>query len=1347
MPAMVALITMPILLAAGPLLADVPLHDFSDITLWKPNPDGGNAPEVSVDRDHAREGAAMRIRYTDRPPHWGNLTGPCTVPGEARALRFWVYKHSAGSQAAMHIWLMEADGDAWVQQVRFDGKALPEVAVGWHEVRMPVSGFNFEPRGKNTREMTSVNRMLIGCNFADLEVTVDSMSWETGSAQAALPLPKTEGLKVETGERASIGILDLMVDGRGHPSHAEMKTAHPPAKLAEVLRAERFGVTILKPGDLADPAVLTPANFDAVILPFGPYFPEGARETFLAYLRAGGSFLSTDGYAFDQLVTLTEGGWSATGPERTAADMAAAKPPPEALPMNTRTGQPGDAMTFDPRQIGVFDPCFPLEHATRLRATSAFGDFTSESTKPVEGFSACGLIGVNSPVFPPVYRRWIPVVEAFDGPSGALRGTALSIMHNYSGEYPKSSWAFSGITSGQNIFLGDSWRQYLLVRVMDEITGKVFLHDLTSDFACYRKGETARVSVQVTNNGRKAADVLATLSVPRQLPGKTYEVGMTVGLLVMTGPRPLELLRKRWTLAPGATETLSASVPVDGLHGDPCPLRATLTGGAGGAYIEDILDSAFCVWDQGVVASGAKIGWADNYMTVDGKPRVLIGSNQTGMMFYSPHETPAVWDRDFRMMSEHGFHILRILHFSPFCKNGYQGDGKHSALDLANRPERFVRQMDAIVQLAQKHRVAIFLSLHDWLGVGLTDEELKAEADWGRFWAERYKSVPGIFYDVQNEPGVDVPDRPDIVALWNEFLQARYGSDEALRAAWSQHPPEANLPHVPLGGTTNDWYDVRSADRKRFETVVLNRWVKANVDGIKAGAPNALACVGYLPSMPPADKVLGVEHTDFSNMHFYGATDRFPMDFKLIDRRFMGKGFSLGECGAQEAHEARTQGQTSVPMEASIQRFQTYIHYTAGLGATFMGNWDWKDFDESVFPWGLVHHSWEDLHERVTPLLPERHSSPVTKPWLHTLEQEELFLSFAEPAYESPSVFVLAPDSNRIGPHFDELNGAVTRAVELLLDQRVNFGMANEENIDRLPASAKALFWPVPYCPDDATFDRVLAWVKAGGTLYLSGDLQFDRTRKPTRAARREALGLPTAPAHSPFETPDAAWHGAPIEASVGRGKVIFAPYPLELRGQATDGAVYRRALQLAGLSPVPVEPAEAPVRVLSIPTRDGGRLYMLQRMSDGEDRLAVSLPEVGVTVELVGRGLAFVLVGSKKDVLAAESQGRIAINGEEIAKAAGHFAVCSLDGRDLREARELLVLPHQCETVEVAAVKRLPGARCATGVPTEKQAAQPATTTLTFSPGTPGQVAIVAPAAEIEAAQARVAALLTLKQ
>lgn len=1307
---LLTMILLTLCLFSGPARpADLPLHDFADPSVWNPSADGGHAPEIAPDPAHREHGPAMRLRYRDQVPHWGNLVAPCTVPAEARALRLWVYKVSAQPAAAMHVWLFEEDKDCWVQQLRFGGGSLADAAPGWHEVRLPVSGFSFDPRGQKTRQMLQVNRILIGCNFADLEVSLSAMTWEIGPSRQALPLPRTENLTLADGPLGRIGILDMTADGHRRDADAlePLTTAHPPAPLAAAARKAGFGVTILKPGDLVAPEVLTPQRLDAVLLPFGPYFPLAARDAFLAYLTAGGSFLSTDGYAFDRLVTLTADGWSAVGPERVAADMASAETSSPSV-MNTRTGKPGDAMTFQLDQIPVFDPQFPLAPATQLRPaeglSSEYEGLRYQLAKPAEGYSACALLGANSAVFPPVYRRWIPLLQAYAPDGETHTGTALSLIHNYAGAFPKSSWAISGLTSNTALFTGAEPRERLLARVLQDLTQKVFLHDLQTDLASYEPGETVHLSLQVANHGRWAA-------------ART--------LVVSAGGK--DLLRRQLELAPGTTEAVTLELPVSAVEGDLVHVSARLDEGQRQA---DMLETAYCVRSPAVLQSGPKLGWRDNALTVEGRSTFLIGTNQTGMMYYSPHEGPLVWDRDFANMAAHNFHLLRILHFSPFSKGGYEGRPSNNPLDLAQRPEKLVRQMDAIVQLAQKHRVAIFLALHDWMPLGLTDEQLAAQADWSKFWVARYRDVPGIIYDIQNEPSVDTPDRPDIVALWNAFLQAEYGTDEALRAAWRVHPPEAALPNVPLGPSSDDWDDARAADRRRFTVTVLERWAKANVEGIRAGDPDALVTVGYLPSMPPADKLLGTEHLDFSNMHYYGPVSGFPTEFLFSDRRIRGQGFTVGECGAQEAHDARTLGRQGVPVTESIDRFQSYIHYAVGLGAGFLCNWSWKELDESVFPWGLIQRQ-----------------SDIPRPWVHTWEQESLLLGLAQLRPASPSVYVFTPDRHRQGPKFAEVHNALKRSFDLLLDQSVPFAVCTERDLDRLPPQAKALVWPLPYCPEDETFDAVLAWVKRGGALYLSGDIQFDAARRPTRAARREQLGLPPTPPLSPFAVSDSEFDKPVVSSKVGAGMVYYVPYPLELRSSPEHAQVYREFLRLAGVKPTPMEPAGAGVRLFSVPTGDGGGLSVLARTSQDGALLSVRLPEAGVAVQLAPRGCAFIRTNGKGGVLAVESQGEIQLAQKTLAAAKGHFGLASLDELDMRQSQQVVVLPHQCAEVDLGGLRQLRGALCAIGQPAQLTRCKPQPwdgKPLRFT--APGQVAVLAAPARMPQALRRMRELLEIR-
>lgn len=1227
------------LLLVCTLARAVPLHDFETESGWKQHPDGGVEVRFQIDSTLVKEGEkALRLFYKDAPPHWGNLVGSCFVPANAVALRFWLHVSTAHPSAKMHIWLIEPDGDMWLQQVTVQGKSVGELPPGWHEVTMPITGFQFDGRGNRRREILSVDRMLIGCNFGTMEVTVDCMEWEVRTMPDSTPLPRTPGLTVEQGERGRIAVLEM---GGSLPDN--FHTAHPPRQLAQALRQAGYGVTLLQAGDLASKEILTRSNFDVVVLPYGAFFPLEAREAFLAYLRSGGSFLSIDGYAFDRPVVWDGERWrevaqTATAEEHNRSDTESR------VRLNTRYGTPGDAMSLSPEQIGVFDPSFLLEDAVWVKAAGTFAGagLSWRTEKPLQGFSASGLTGDNNPVFPPVYRRWIPVLEVADA-KGNLRGTALSILHNFAGVYKGSSWAFSGITSGQPLLIGDANRERLLIQVMERIVQKVYLHSLRTDLACYEKGERAVISVEAVNFGAHPVTARVAIKVSRQTTSR-HEVA----------------------LQPGETKTLVATVDTSKLQGDFHPVQAEL-------WLEgkpvDTIESAFCLRDEAVIARGPKVGWKDNYLTIDGQPATLVGTNQTGMMFFSANENPAVWERDFRLMAQHNIRILRILHFSPFAKDGYKGLGHHSPLDLLPLPPaRLQRQMDAIVQLAQKHGIVIFLSLHDWLGVVLSDEELQAQRAWNRFWAERYCNVPGILYDIQNEPSVEVPNTLLVHRLWNEWLKARYdGSDDALREAWRVQPPETFLPDVPLGGRTDRWDDVRTADLKRFETELLNRWIRANVEGVKAGDPDALVCVGYLPSMSPADKILGTRYTDFSNMHYYGALRDFPLEFKLIDRRAYGKGLSLGEFGAQEAHNARVSGQTGLPVEASVTRFQRVLHYAVGLGATFVCNWDWKDFDEMVFPWGLVHHG-----------------TPVGKPWLHTLAQEAELLKRVKPVYAPPHVYLLVPDSHRIGAQFERIHRALQDAVQALLDCGIDFGVLNEEHLTEIPPAAKVIFWVLPYCPADDTFHTVLQWVKQGGTLYLSGHIGFDRTRQPTRSERFQLLGLPEQPPLPPFEREPGEWEVQPIIGGTGRGKVVYVPSPVELALSVGLAQIYRQVLQLAGIDSPAFTASGGKIHILTVPTRDGGRLIVLVRADEEQGESRVTLPAYRVSLLLKPMGCAFVLVSRKGEVLAAESEGELQLGEKVVANAKGHYALVSLDGQGLVRSKRILVLPHQQREVSL---------------------------------------------------------------
>ncbi|MCC6444939.1 MAG: beta-galactosidase [Armatimonadetes bacterium] len=1213
------------------------LLNWEDPSGWSPNPDGGHAPAFAADSGRPREGKpSLRLTYTDQSPHWGNLSHSVQIPPQATALEFQLYKAAARPEAAMHLWLFEADGDGWVQEIRAEGKPLGQMPTGWQGVRLPMAGFRFDPRGNRKRELLTADRLLVGCNYAGLEINLAAGRFILKEETAVSIPPRTENLSVNRTDRGSIAMLNDAL-----PASAG---ASSPTGLTALLEEAGYGVTPLRAADLCDPAVLTRSNFDLLLLPYGPAYPADGREALVAYLKAGGAFLSLGGYAFDRLLRFENGEWTDAPAGSTASQMDSEK---ETVFLNTRFGRPGDALGLQPEQIGAFDPSFELKQAVRLAAAPG-QSIAPESLNirgSFEGFAASGLTGSNSPVFPDIWARRIPLVNAYDA-YGRLRGSAGALMHHYAGPYARSSWAFFGVTN-QDLFgpaaLPEMER--LLFRTVDALLARTFLHRLETDLACYRQGEEVKITVKASNFGPSGREGGVSIKVISDEKG------------------PIAFrARKKASLAPGETAEFSFTWKPKRFDSDFYRIEAEIGDAQGAA---DRIETGFVVWNPQTVGAGIPLRLKGNYFRSGATQEFLTGTNQTGMMFYSADENPLVWERDLKAMRDYGLNLLRILHFSPFAAKGYEGQGGHSSLDLKNRPARLVRQTDAVVQLCQKYRIALFLALHDWLPVEISDEELAAQRDWNAFWAERYRDVPGILYDVQNEPSVSLSNIPDLKRLWNDYLKERYRTEDALRAAWKYSPPEKPFGEIDVENGSEAWDDLKTYDANHFKVLTLNRWVKANVEGMKKGSPGHNITVGYLPWMQPADKLLGNRHTDFSDMHYYGSLADFARQFKLTDRRFEGKSFSLGEFGAQEAHDARTQGQTGDRPQQSIERFLLYGHLALGMGASFIESWDWKDFESCVFPWGLLHPG-----------------DNVPKDVLKAYRNMALLFRGIHPVNFSPSVCLLVPDSHRLGASWDRVHAAVLNAIDGLLACRVPFDVIGEFDLDRLPKAARTLFWPLPYCPRDETYARVKKFVEQGGSLYLSGDLSYDDLRRRTREDRlRELCGVEPAAESGPMaplavrSAGASALEGNAWTNKLGKGKVFFAARPAEL--EDAPAALYSRFLAFASEKRLEVAPDTPSLQAFSLPA-DGGQVYILYNHGEAEQTATFRIGKREVLLTVGPRHPALLQTGRKGSLLAAEAQGRVSYDGEILWDGSGHVALCSLDGEDIRKSRSLMLLPFE---------------------------------------------------------------------
>lgn len=1199
------LLCLPLLaLAAGQAqVVDIPVDDFADTAAWSLNADGGAGLTWAHDAAAGADApGAMHLTYAPADANaWANLVRAVEAPDDWLAVRFRLQIVSAAAGAAMHLWLFESDGDGHVTQVMFDGQPLARARRGvWHEVRVPVTALRYDPRGDGTNDLSKVNRLMLGFNYSASEVLVDDLQFESGPPPVVVPLVTSDPWAPEDGPRGRLALL-------AEPGLTVTAGGFDPAALAPRLRAAGFGVTLVRAGDLADAARLNRDTFDILLLN-APDFPLAARDGLRAYLAGGGAFLSLGGYAFDRPVAATDGGW---------VPLMAEQPDNR---INARYGQPGDTMNLDSQQIGLFDP---TSHLTRV-ASATLGDLTLLGD--YQGMAGVSLAGLNSPVFPTAQGTTEPLGQAYDS-LGRPRGALGILVQFYAGPYAGGAWGGFGVTN-RDLFADDEFGLDPLLEACDKLVRGVYLGPLTATPARANPGETVTLSATVYNRGRRPANA---------------QVRFTSGLLNRVVPV---------TLAPGEDTTLSMEGAA-GLEGiTAVEARLSLDEVPWGEAATE-----FVVWDPTAPVAGRQIGWQGNYMTVNGRPTFLTGTNQTGVMWATTRENPLTWNDDFAAMADAGLTIWRVLHWSAHA-TFVDGNRTDNPLMLADAPpEKLIRETDAIVYLAQRHGLILMLTAHDWMELPLSDEELAAQRSWNRFWADRYRTAPGLIWDLQNEPSVTVDaNNPVHVELFRRYLVETHGSEAAART-WLGLDAQAELRPVAGDGS---WGDLQSVALYRFRTWLLRRWINENVAGLREGNPNSLVTVGYLQSRPPADKIGGQVGLDFANMHSYEPPRDLLSSLRFIDRRPLGQGLSMGEFGARNLHDLRVNGGDGEAGDQDRRRFVATLGTVLGAGGMSALNWCFRGLPDTVFPWELFR------------------ADRVGRPTLADFQALTLFSRGLEPVYQPPSTYLLLPDHNRLGGRFNELDAAWMRAIEALHSLAVPYAPLPEEDLT-IPAEADTIVWPLPYGPDEATFQSVEAWVRAGGQLLLTGDVGFNDRRQYTMGDRLARLGLPATRGLDPFSAPST--EAAPVSVALGAGRVTFIPAPLELGSLDQVRAAYDAFLTGAG-APRLVTTPEDDAQFTAAHGADGSTLWVAANWSlDGDRPLTVG----GVTMQVQADSAGLALLAADGAVLGFVTSGDVSQGDVPLVRADGPLTIAGTDGAPLLTATSLVVAPLGATTATFA--------------------------------------------------------------
>ena len=965
--------------------------------------------------------------------------------------------------------------------------------------------------------------------------------------------------------------------------------------------------------------------------------------------------------------------------------------------LNTRFGIPEDDLRVAPTQLGVFDADYDLERVRFARA--APGQRIVDGALRIEGeltgCAATGVVGFDQ-------ARWVPLVNCYDG-YGRLRGAAGAMLCHYAGPYAGSSWAFFGVTNRNLFAKSEPAMAVALKDVVRAMARNTWLVSLGTDSACYRQGEPVKLQTVLFNGGRREARLRVSVEIYageraedpwRASDNPSLNQAPSRALRSATPARaakPVVTLTGALGLGPGRTNLLTLAWPPGQFSADFYYLLGRLWDD--GREV-DCLESGFTVWDERVIASGPPLAYRDNYLRLGNRPMFMFGTDDWGYVFNTARETPLQWLRDMRQRRDFGVQIYENLQFGLPASPADQ--------------ERLLRKVDGLNQLAQKHQQVYFPCLLVGYNVAASDAQLAQHKEFCRAFAQRYRNSPGLIYYLNGDLRCQLSDA--VTPQWNEFLRDRYGTTAKLRAAWAGHAPAQPLGSIPAEDF-NDWgqawAEAKIYDLNCFRAFLIRRWCSALIAGIREFDPqHPTSAEFYQLPHQGVDILAAIDGLDLCNFGYFDRPNldlaRFPAICKYNDLRARGKSVGPGEYGVK-THPGWGDGRdygyhTTRTREQALELFLAIAHYSLGLGASRIHNWCWKDDAHRVFPWGMTYPC-----DNVPKDILSAHRN-----------QSLLFRQFA-PVYETPSVYVLTADSHRLGGGKWQVIEGILKSIDLALATHVdNLGTLNEQGPD-VPRSAKAIFYPLPFCPPDETYGKVLNWVRSGGALYLSGDISYDELRRRTRTNRLEELcGARFAGQVYPNIALDArssrdqpcikviplgarvlkqTAEGLPLvlEHRVGAGRVIFSTDPLELHAlperRAGDLELYQSVLRAAGAKRLGLSPDGPRLHVFRVALQDGGQVYVVFNTDESQPARRVTLTDSQppITLTVAKRRPGLIWFNGRGNLRAVESQGECFAEDRPVVADETSGMIFTLDGEDIRRSRAFVLMPLGAGVVRLA--------------------------------------------------------------
>ena len=981
-------------------------------------------------------------------------------------------------------------------------------------------------------------------------------------------------------------------------------------QLQKLLPGARFAST----AQLA--ALLNESTSRLLVLPYGSAFPEEAWSSMYAFLQKGGDLLVLGGRPFTRAAYHDANGWhlrdySVRFLRRLAIDQYQITPGSDGLEFQENAGAVFSAPRFAWRQ--AFSPII------RLSAVDLYN----------RGGSAGSIDARLDPLV------W-----------GTKNGRRMSVP-------------LMQIDHLQNGFDGGRW---------------IFLSaELPSDF--YASSQAAGLVHTLLDRALRGAEEFTVRpTMPLYLPGEPVELQVLWRTMEKTTARYATRISvfpeadlSHATVAtvslPSAQATILSAPKEKGLHIIEAELLED-------NKVRAIYRSGFWIRDEDYLRSGTRLGVNHDYFEWDGHPLAVVGttymSSEVQRLFFE-HPNVYIWDRDLAQIRSAGLNMIRTgwwTGWDKFC-------------DENGRPyERSLRTLEAYLMTARKHGLPVqfnfFAFLPEVLGGRnpyLDPQAVRKQQTLVSSVVARFHDVPFLAWDLINEPSFSKRlwmmrpnDDPVELAAWNDWLTKRYPDRAALAATWNVLPESvAGTISLPVEdefssrGVYVGQNSLRVYDYSLFAQESFAEWVKGMREKIRAAGSQQLITVGqdeggFMDRLSPAFFWPSV---DFTTNHSWWQNDSLLWD-SLVAKQ-PGVAMLIQETGLQRELTLDETARLTPEQEAALFERKVALSFVHGSGAI---EWLWN----------------------ANSYMTEANESPIGALRADGTEKPEAtvmrnFASFAQSLEghlrnpRQPSIAVVTSQAAQFSVLGDLQLAAQKNAVRALgYTVRQPFYVIAEHQIDKLGAPAVAIL-PSPQSLRESTWQTLLAYVRNGGNLIVTGSVSRDEHWHLVDRFAPLQLNARTLPltAHSasvaieenvqqrkreiiPLEFDQQKQmvleflkfdSGATAkEVSLGKGKVFWAAYPLELAEDPSSSAsFYTAVLRPLGLQSPFTYDSSFPAGVLVYPIElEDSVLYILESESDldADVKLHDLATGVDLRVPLPSQHAALALIGKKeKNVIA----------------------------------------------------------------------------------------------------------------